>query len=404
MYLLGYELKLPGTIDRLSTEYPDLAWNVHPLGARWVVRGLDATGDAAERARTSAPASAGPAEPTARSFLYSPRGAERALLPDVISWGAAVLPPLVWTGGRLTLRLIVNREAPPESWRVRHPDARLLVKRRVEPGDLADLLGRPDAWPPPLTPRQSEVLLGAVDAGYYEVPRRAPVGSVAHRLGIARSTAEEHLRAAESILIRSIAPLVAARHRATDPSTAHGTEVPLEYFVRFSAELDLYVLLALRDEQIARVTLERRPPKGVAAREHPYLRRILRHIATGEDDLADLPVDLDVGAFDRRVLDEVRRIPPGRTRSYGEIARRIGAPRAARAVGNAVAKNPAVVVVPCHRVLPSSGGLGGYSATGGPTTKRRLLERERAPIPSPRSRSRSRPAASTGVPNDATSG
>lgn len=71
-------------------------------------------------------------------------------------------------------------------------------------------------------------------------------------------------------------------------------------------------------------------------------------------DLADRP------AWDRRVLAAVAEIPWGRTASYGEIARRIGAPRAARAVGGAVGRNPVGLLIPCHRVIASDGTLGGY--------------------------------------------
>lgn len=79
-------------------------------------------------------------------------------------------------------------------------------------------------------------------------------------------------------------------------------------------------------------------------------------------------------AFQRTVWRELLRIPPGTIRSYGEIARRIGRPGASRAVGAACGANPIPVLVPCHRVLASSGALGGFSA--GPDWKRRLLARE----------------------------
>ncbi len=124
--------------------------------------------------------------------------------------------------------------------------------------------------------------------------------------------------------------------------------------------------------------LRKDPPTRASTASHPYLDRIVAHIATGQDEMRDLPVDLELTEFDRRVLDEVRRIPSGRTATYGEIARRVGRPRAARAVGNAVARNPAVVVIPCHRVLPSDGSIGNYSGEGGPRTKARLLAQEGA--------------------------
>jgi len=90
----------------------------------------------------------------------------------------------------------------------------------------------------------------------------------------------------------------------------------------------------------------------------------------------DVPVRVDGSPFERRVWREVRAIPYGQTASYGEIARRIGRPGAARAVGLANARNPVCVVVPCHRVVGADGALTGYS--GGLERKRALLTLEGA--------------------------
>jgi methylated-DNA-[protein]-cysteine S-methyltransferase len=84
-------------------------------------------------------------------------------------------------------------------------------------------------------------------------------------------------------------------------------------------------------------------------------------------------------AFRRRVYAATRGIAAGSTASYGEIARGIGEPRAAREVGVALAQNPFPIIVPCHRVLAATGALHGFSAPGGIATKRRMLEIERAP-------------------------
>jgi AraC family transcriptional regulator of adaptative response/methylated-DNA-[protein]-cysteine methyltransferase len=89
-----------------------------------------------------------------------------------------------------------------------------------------------------------------------------------------------------------------------------------------------------------------------------------------------LPLDVHATAFRRRVWEALRRIPMGQTRSYGEIAEEVGAPRAARAVGTACATNPIPIVVPCHRVVAANGKLGGYS--GGLARKRQLLAAENA--------------------------
>lgn len=88
-------------------------------------------------------------------------------------------------------------------------------------------------------------------------------------------------------------------------------------------------------------------------------------------------VDLSrIGPFQRRVLEQLRRIPRGEVRTYREIAREIGHPGATRAVGTACARNPVPLVIPCHRVVRSDGGLGGYSLRGGVALKGRLLEGE----------------------------
>jgi methylated-DNA-[protein]-cysteine S-methyltransferase len=96
-------------------------------------------------------------------------------------------------------------------------------------------------------------------------------------------------------------------------------------------------------------------------------------------ELRAIPLDLDgIAPFEQRVYEVARTIPPGTTLSYGEIARRLGAPGAARDVGQALGRNPFPIVVPCHRVVAADGKLGGFSARGGATTKRRLLSVERA--------------------------
>ncbi|MBD0290292.1 MAG: methylated-DNA--[protein]-cysteine S-methyltransferase [Thermoleophilia bacterium] len=97
--------------------------------------------------------------------------------------------------------------------------------------------------------------------------------------------------------------------------------------------------------------------------------------------LRSFDVDVDLSAmppFGRRVLDELRRIPYGKTESYGGLATSVGRPRAARAVGGALNRNPIPIVVPCHRVVGASGGLVGYA--GGLERKRALLELEGAAL------------------------
>lgn len=103
----------------------------------------------------------------------------------------------------------------------------------------------------------------------------------------------------------------------------------------------------------------------------------LRAWARGELRAFHVPLDLRGTAFQRACWDELLRIPYGETVTYRELARRVGRPPgAARAVGRANGANPVPIVVPCHRVVRSGGGLGGY--TGGPDVKRDLLVLEGA--------------------------
>ncbi len=95
---------------------------------------------------------------------------------------------------------------------------------------------------------------------------------------------------------------------------------------------------------------------------------------SGELPHIDLPLDIRATAFQRRVWEELRRIPAGETRSYGEIARVLGQPEAQRAVGRACATNPVALIVPCHRALRRDGGPGGYR--WGTHLKQALLELE----------------------------
>lgn len=97
-------------------------------------------------------------------------------------------------------------------------------------------------------------------------------------------------------------------------------------------------------------------------------------------DLVDIELDMTgVADFHRRIYETARTIGPGTTSTYGEVARRLGEPGAARAVGQALGRNPFAIIVPCHRVLAAA-GMGGFSADGGVMTKRRILAIEKAPV------------------------
>lgn len=113
---------------------------------------------------------------------------------------------------------------------------------------------------------------------------------------------------------------------------------------------------------------------------NPRLVARLQAYAAGEpDDFADVRLDPAAGSpFRRRVLDGCRQIPYGETLTYGQLAILAGSPGAARAVGNTMASNRIPLIIPCHRVVPSAGQYGGYSAASGTAMKHRLLAMEAA--------------------------
>jgi methylated-DNA-[protein]-cysteine S-methyltransferase len=147
----------------------------------------------------------------------------------------------------------------------------------------------------------------------------------------------------------------------------------------------LGVQLPEGDEAAGRARMRRRFPH-LAETSPPYWVRAastrIQALLSGQpDDLADIPLDMEsVPPFHRRVYDIARAIPPGRTLTYGEVAQRLGEPGAARAVGQALGRNPFAPVIPCHRVLAARSGAGGFSAEGGVATKLRMLQIERAQL------------------------
>jgi methylated-DNA-[protein]-cysteine S-methyltransferase len=121
-------------------------------------------------------------------------------------------------------------------------------------------------------------------------------------------------------------------------------------------------------------------PRVIASEtETAVVRDALSAYLEGEDERLEVPVDLGLvqAPFRRSVLETLHRdVGRGQVVTYGALAARSGHPRAARAVGTACARNPVPIVVPCHRVVPGSGGVGSYG--GGPARKRALLELEGA--------------------------
>ncbi len=143
------------------------------------------------------------------------------------------------------------------------------------------------------------------------------------------------------------------------------------------------VQLPEADAAATQARMQRRFPGVAPAEAPPWVQAVIARVQAllegAHDSLADVPLDLGgLPAFQQQVYAVARAIPPGEVLTYGEVARRIGDPGAARAVGQALGHNPFAPIVPCHRVLAAGGRSGGFSADGGARTKLRLLEIEGA--------------------------
>jgi methylated-DNA-[protein]-cysteine S-methyltransferase len=143
------------------------------------------------------------------------------------------------------------------------------------------------------------------------------------------------------------------------------------------------VQLPEKDAAAARARVHRRHPAATEAAPTPAVQcaidGMIALLAGEKRDLTDIVID-DEGQseFNRRVYAIARKIPPGATMTYGEIAERLGDKTLARAVGQAMGENPTPIIMPCHRVLAADGKSGGFSAPGGVVTKLRLLTIEGA--------------------------
>jgi methylated-DNA-[protein]-cysteine S-methyltransferase len=182
----------------------------------------------------------------------------------------------------------------------------------------------------------------------------------------------------------SITPDLDARFRAA--ALAEGI-VDVRYDITESPVGELFIASTPRglcrisygvegmDEEVARVF-------GVRVLRAPLddVRRELDEYFEGRRREFDLPLDLRVAPFHEDVLHELARVPYGRTDTYGALAKKVGRPKAARAVGTVMNRNPIPIVLPCHRIVGANGSLTGYA--GGLHVKRALLELEGAMLPS----------------------
>ncbi|QEX19280.1 methylated-DNA--protein-cysteine methyltransferase [Hypericibacter terrae] len=156
--------------------------------------------------------------------------------------------------------------------------------------------------------------------------------------------------------------------------------------IAWSAQGVVALQLPEANDAATRARLRRRHPglEEAAAAPPEILQAIAAIVALLEgekNDLAGIALDMRaVPDFNRQVYEVARRIPPGRTRSYGEIATELGDRLLARDVGQALGQNPFAIIVPCHRVMGANGKVGGFSANGGVETKLRMLTIEGAQL------------------------
>jgi methylated-DNA-[protein]-cysteine S-methyltransferase len=176
---------------------------------------------------------------------------------------------------------------------------------------------------------------------------------------------------------------------ASTPASVHGGNSKRYVYRKLDSPVGRLTLVA-SDAGLAAILWENDRPGRVRLaldredERHPVLveaDRQLREYFAGGRTRFDLPLDPSGTDFQRQVWRELLKIPFGETRSYVEIARQIGSPRAARAVGAANGRNPISIVAPCHRVVAASGALTGFA--GGLDVKARLLALERAGRPIP---------------------
>ncbi|HDQ46195.1 MAG TPA: methylated-DNA--[protein]-cysteine S-methyltransferase [bacterium] len=154
-------------------------------------------------------------------------------------------------------------------------------------------------------------------------------------------------------------------------------ETPIGILTLVSSEAGLFAV-RLPGEGELRELRRKYPGHGWiedASRNGEAVRQLRGYFDGSRTDF-DLPLDLRVTPFQKQVLERVRGVPHGGKKSYGEIAREIGKPEAARAVGMANRNNPLPIVVPCHRIVGADGSLTGYG--GGLALKAKLLEMEKS--------------------------
>jgi AraC family transcriptional regulator, regulatory protein of adaptative response / methylated-DNA-[protein]-cysteine methyltransferase len=128
---------------------------------------------------------------------------------------------------------------------------------------------------------------------------------------------------------------------------------------------------------LERLLAEEFSQADLSRKRMPEIEKAILGFLSGDKNLARVPLDIRGTVFQRKVWEELRRIPRGETRTYKQIARAVGAPDAVRAVGSACGANPVALAVPCHRALRTDGGLGGYAWGLGRKKKLLALEKKK---------------------------
>ncbi len=180
-----------------------------------------------------------------------------------------------------------------------------------------------------------------------------------------------------------------SRTMARTPARQRSTATA-EHVVTFETDLG-WVAAVWRGDLLARLTFGHSTPKAAwkslgtdidpsePTRPMRSLIKRLKAFSSGKrvDEFSDVALDIsDMTPFQQAVVERCRRISPGESLTYGELAEAVGHPKAARAVGTVMSKNRFPIIVPCHRVMAAGGAIGGFSAPDGVGMKRRLLAPE----------------------------
>ena len=157
------------------------------------------------------------------------------------------------------------------------------------------------------------------------------------------------------------------------------TDSPLGYLLLAATGKGICAVRPGNDKKTLEQELKKEFKAAQLIRNGKYVRQWMQALTgylEGDKPWPLLPCDVKATVFQKRVWDWLRTIPAGATYNYSEAAKRIGRPAAARAVARACAANPVALVIPCHRIVPKSGGVGGYRWKA--DRKRKLLELENA--------------------------